>query len=247
MDPVNLEYYQHESPGRTDYWKKMAAPRARMSVFLDFLERLPREHIVDLGCGNGELLAEFRARHPDIAPYGIDSSSAQIEANRKNAPEIQWRTYDLDQTTGFPTELESRFDVVVASEIIEHVRNPEALLKNALRFARAGTGTLLLSTQSGVLWETEKRVGHLRHFSSSEMTALLETGGWIPVRVWNAGFPFHDWSKWAANRDPEAVMRAFGGEKYGAIQRLVCLALRFAFLLNSSRKGAQLFAVARRP
>src|SRR5579859_2045244 len=136
MDPTNREYYRQESPGRTDYWKRMAAPRARVAVFLEMLESLPKDAIVDLGCGNGELLADIRARFSGGSLFGVDSSSAQIESNRKVAPDMQWRMFDLDRTADFPADLQSRFDVVVASEVIEHVRKPERLLQNALRFAR---------------------------------------------------------------------------------------------------------------
>jgi len=105
---------------------------------------------------------------------------------------------------------------------------------------------IAVSTQSGRIGETERRVGHVRHFTSDEMARVLRDAGWRPVRVWNAGFPFHDLSKWYANRDPDASMRRFGERSYSWQEDLVCLGLRLAFQLNSSRRGAQLFAVGRR-
>ena len=146
-----------------------------------------------------------------------------------------------------PATLKDRFEMVVASEIVEHVRDPRTFLSNALQMAVPRWGRLLLSTQSGPLRETERRVGHLRHFAAADMTQVLLDAGWEPLRVWNAGFPFHDLSKWYANRDPDASMRRFGDERYGLREDLVCMALRVAFRLNSRRRGAQLFALARRP
>jgi hypothetical protein len=103
-----------------------------------------------------------------------------------------------------------------------------------------------LSTQSGPVRETERRVGHHRHFKSAEMRELLSENGFTALRVWNSGFPFHDLSKWYANRDPDAMMREFAGQRYGIKQDLLCLLLRAAFRLNSQSRGAQLFAVAER-
>lgn len=246
-EATNRAYYGQLSTGRDDYWRKMAAPRFRVSTFLRLLSDEAPASVVDLGCGNGMLLAEIRSRHPGIALGGVDLSEAQIEANRSSQPDASWYAMDLDRPVALPAELRDRFEAVVASEIVEHVREPRTLLENALQMAVPGRGRLLLSTQSGPLRETERRVGHLRHFTAEDMTSLLTAAGWEPVRVWNAGFPFHDLSKWYANRDPGASMRRFGDERYGMRENLVCWALRAAFRLNSNHRGAQLFAVARRP
>ncbi|HNI61811.1 MAG TPA: hypothetical protein PKW11_17855, partial [Pseudomonadota bacterium] len=104
----------------------------------------------------------------------------------------------------------------------------------------------LLSTQSGKVRETERRIGHQRHFTVAEMSALLDRAGWQPIRVYNCGFPFHDLSKWYANRDPDASMQQFAGGKYGLREDVLCFLLRLAFRFNSRSHGAQLFAVARK-
>ena len=246
-EATNRAYYGRLSTGRDDYWRKMAAPRFRVETFLRLIADEPTGSLVDLGCGNGLLLGEIRARHEGIELAGVDLSQAQIEANRSRDPGVDWHAMDLDRSFGLPADLKDRFDAVVASEIIEHVREPRTFLENALRMARPGRGRLLLSTQSGRLRETERRVGHLQHFTAEAMKGLLREAGWEPVRVWNAGFPFHDLSKWYANRDPDATMRRFGEQSYGLREDLVCWALRAAFRLNSNRRGAQLFAMARRP
>jgi cyclopropane fatty-acyl-phospholipid synthase-like methyltransferase len=242
---VNGDYYGRLSAGRDDYWRKMAAPRFRVATFLSLLEEHPAGSLLDIGCGNGTLLAEIGARHPRMALGGVDLSEAQVAANRQSRPAVSWYAADLDRPLDSSTLPPSRFDVVVASEIIEHVCHPDVFLRNALQLAAQG-GRLLLSTQSGPVRETERRVGHVRHFTVREMTDLLEQSGWQPQRVWNAGFPFHDLSKWYANLDPDASMRQFGESHYGWKQDLVCSALRVAFRFNSSHRGAQLFAVARK-
>jgi SAM-dependent methyltransferase len=172
----------------------------------------------------------------------------QVEENRRRLPYVDWHVADLDAADGkgAPETLRDSFDVVIASELIEHLDHPEALLRNARELARPGTGHLLLSTQSGPLRETERRVGHRRHWSRTGMNDALVRTGWAPIRLWNCGFPFHDLSKWYANRDAEGSMSRFSENPYGVREDLVCLALRLAFRFNSRSHGAQLYAVARR-
>lgn len=239
---TNSAFYGELRPGVQDYWRKMAAPRFRVATVLRELEKERPRSIVDLGCGNGALAEEIHARFPDAQVAGVDLSAAQVAANAARLPWGRWLVADLGAAT--PPRFERTFDAVVTSEVIEHVDDPRAFLRNARTLASRGA-MLVLSTQSGKVQETERRVGHLRHFSVEEMRALLTETGWRPERVWNAGYPFHDLSKWYANRDPDASMASFADRPYGPKENAICAALRLAFRVNSSRRGAQLFAVAR--
>jgi SAM-dependent methyltransferase len=241
---INRAYYGRPTPGLHDYWTRMAAPRERAATFLDLLASQPPRHVVDLGCGNGQLLAEIRVRFREAALTGIDLAERQIAANRRTQPTVRWLALDLERPEQIPAELQGAFDAVVAAEIIEHLADPAAFLASARALARPGAGRLLLSTQSGPVRETERRVGHLRHFSAEALAGLVEGAGWRCESVWNCGFPFHDLSKWWANRDPDATMSRFSGQAYGVREKLLCAALRLAFRLNSRRRGAQLYAVA---
>jgi 2-polyprenyl-3-methyl-5-hydroxy-6-metoxy-1,4-benzoquinol methylase len=242
----NRDYYEALPPGRDDYWRYMAAPRHRAARLKRLLARIAPSSVVDLGCGNGQLLSELYAKWPRIKLAGVDLSAPRIEANRTAMPHIEWICADLQQPIANAHEARSQaFDVVIASEIIEHLDAPALLLSHARSLA-GPDGHLILTTQSGPVRETERRVGHVRHFTRDELSDLLESTGWTALRVWNEGFPFHDLSKWWANRNPSRSIGRFGSDAYGFSQRFVCLALRAAFLFNSRRRGAQLFALARR-
>jgi SAM-dependent methyltransferase len=224
----------------------MAAPRHRVAEIVALLKDSPPKSLVDLGCGNGRLLEELAKRLPVRDLAGIDLSSAQIESNQRRVPRIEWLPLDLEKPVPASLKLAGRFEVVVASEILEHLASPEEFLRRAAELAQPRAGRLVLSTQSGAIRETERRVGHVRHFASDEIRTLLERAGWTPVRVWNTGFPFHDLSKWWANLDPDHTMERFGGRAYGVRESVVAFLLRMAFTLNSRSRGSQLFALARR-
>lgn len=243
---INAAYYNELTGGKADYWKYMAAPRFRVERVVSLLKQWRPSEIADLGCGGGQLLAEIREAVPQATLTGIDISDAQIAANRGVLPGIDWHVANLESDAWAAEHLQGKFDAIVCTELIEHLERPERFLENALTLCRHG-GKLIISTQSGKIRDTELRVGHVQHFSVEKMTGYLQAAGWSPVRVWNCGFPFHDLSKWYANLNPDKSMDQFAGASYGVVQRGICFALRVAFKLNSSSRGAQLFAVASRP
>ncbi|MBL0059206.1 MAG: class I SAM-dependent methyltransferase [Elusimicrobia bacterium] len=243
---VNARYYGALELGRRDYWRWMAAPRARVTAVSSILADAPPDRLCDLGCGDGAFLSKVTQLFPQARMTGIDRSSTQMQLNRKEWPTVSWIVTDLDTEGSLGPELRESFDAVTALEVIEHVSRPDLLLSHAFALARPA-GRLILSTQSGPLRETERRVGHRRHFSVSEMTALLNSAGWKPLRVWNTGWPFHDLSKWIANLFPDRAMRRYGEEAYSVQQKIVCACLRGLFKLNSSFRGAQLYALAEKP
>ena len=244
----NRAYYEDaeaSSPGQLDYWRKMAAPRARVARTLQVLRREAPSSVLDIGCGGGQLVQEIRKAFPAIRAAGCDLARDRIEANRRLMPDCEWFAGDVQQGDAL-AGIETPYDVVVALEVIEHLGDPEAFLTH-VHAALKPSGLLFLSTQSGPLRETEKHVGHVRHFSTDDMSALLQRCGWEPRRVWNEGYPFHDLSKWYANLQPSKTLAQFSDKPYGFAQNTVCFALRQAFRINSRKRGAQLYALAQKP
>jgi 2-polyprenyl-3-methyl-5-hydroxy-6-metoxy-1,4-benzoquinol methylase len=241
---VNQEFYEQIPPGRRDYWRKMAACRHRVETLLIELAHDRPASVIDLGCGDGALLEEVARVLPESSLAGVDLSMPQIELNRRAHPDVRWHVCDLDREFAIP-ERAAAANALIASEVIEHLDHPEQFLRSALALGATGC-RLYLSTQSGPLRETERRVGHRRHFTAGELAELMLETGWTPLRVWNTGFPFHDLSKWYANLNPDRSLAQFGDQAYGPRQNAICWALRQAFRFNSTSRGAQLFCVATR-
>jgi len=241
---VNQEYYEDVPAGRRDYWRKMAACRHRVDTILTELGRYRPGTILDLGCGDGALLEEIERMLPNALLAGVDISSRQVALNQRSRPGVRWFVCDLDGDF-VVSEEGSEFDALIAAEVIEHLDYPDRFLRSALTLAGPQCH-LFLSTQSGPLRETERRVGHRRHYTPDDLSRLLIETGWKPVRTWNTGYPFHDLSKWYANLNPDRSLSEFGEKPYGFRENAICWTLRQAFRLNSQRRGAQLFAVATR-
>lgn len=98
--------------------------------------------ILDLGTGEGynsERLAEtLKAKNIQYRILAADIDPAVFKA--RGVPGVEFREANLDKEFDF-----GRFDVVMATEVLEHVENPYHFLRNALRQVGPG-GALFLSS-----------------------------------------------------------------------------------------------------
>jgi 2-polyprenyl-3-methyl-5-hydroxy-6-metoxy-1,4-benzoquinol methylase len=104
------------------------------------LERIPRDaaSVLDLGCGDGALGRALKARQP-VRVVGVTFSTAEAELARRTLDRVE--TADLESANLRPL---GKFDCVVASHVLEHLRDPLALL-GRLRDNLGPEGTLLVA------------------------------------------------------------------------------------------------------
>jgi methionine biosynthesis protein MetW len=90
----------------------------------------PGSRVVDLGCGNGRLLATLRDKHQAVV-QGIELDLHEIlAAMAKGVPVIQ---ADLDQ--GLEGFADTSFDFAVLSQTLQQVRDPRLIMQEMLRVA----------------------------------------------------------------------------------------------------------------
>jgi ubiquinone/menaquinone biosynthesis C-methylase UbiE len=86
------------------------------------LEFIPAgtQRILDLGTGDGRLLALVRQRHPETEAVAVDFSPAMLEAVRQRfAPDARVRV--LDHNMDLPLPALGTFDAVISSFAIHHL------------------------------------------------------------------------------------------------------------------------------
>ena len=106
-------------------------------------QKLKGLHILDVGCGGG-LLAEPLARL-GAQVTGLDASEEAIKVARRHAEDMQLA---VDYRAGSVEDLargKTRYDVVTALEIIEHVADLDSFIKAVAGLVKPG-GLVILST-----------------------------------------------------------------------------------------------------
>jgi methionine biosynthesis protein MetW len=89
--------------------------------------------VLDLGCGDGELLAYLRERK-NCTGYGIEFADSNVQACVKNGINV----IQLNLEDGLSLFDDRSFDVVLQLDTLQHLRNTERMLQETARVGRIG-------------------------------------------------------------------------------------------------------------
>ena len=135
----------------------------------------PNKRVLDLGCRDGALTQAYAAGNEIV---GVDADREALAEAGKLGIETRWA--DLDEPLLFE---DASFDVVVAGELLEHLRDPRRLVEEARRVLRPG-GTFVASVPNGYRLKNRLRFllgrrveddpTHLQLFSPADVRTLLD-------------------------------------------------------------------------
>ena len=135
----------------------------------------PGRRVLDLGCRDGALTRAYADGNEVV---GVDADREALVEAAKLGIETHWA--DLDQPLELPDE---SFDVVVAGELLEHLRDPQRLVAEVRRVLRPG-GTFVASVPNAFRLKNRFRFllgrkpeddpTHLHMFSPDEVRSLLD-------------------------------------------------------------------------
>ena len=89
--------------------------------------------VLDLGCGDGQLLAYLRD-HRQCTGYGIELDDAKVLACVERGVNVIQRNLE----EGLSLFEDNSFDVVLQLDTLQHLRNTEAMLRETARVGRTG-------------------------------------------------------------------------------------------------------------
>jgi 2-polyprenyl-3-methyl-5-hydroxy-6-metoxy-1,4-benzoquinol methylase len=235
-----------------DYWSNLTIShsnhpgnRFRYKLIADELCAMglrPRS-VLDCGCGDGSLLSVIARRIACERLHGIDIAE-NVPLHLAAVP-IQFRAQDLGRP--IPEEMHGVYDLVLCSEVIEHVENDGMVLRNLFDLT-AGGGTVVLTTQSGNIYRTEEFLGHIRHYKLDDLCARLEHTGLKVQKAYLAGWPWLNAQKIAAHYLQETVQRnVVQANALSFKVRALFAVLSRLYTLSSRRLGPQIFILASKP
>ncbi len=147
---------------------------------------------LEIGPGDLALAQELLARFAtgtllDFNTTAVQTIYDELSADRK--ARLKLIIADFAEYHGF----DSKFDCVVACEVIEHIQDDRAFLRKACQVLDDG-GQLLLSVPARQkYWSTDDEiVGHYRRYERKELHEKLSEAGYTDIVIVSYGFPFEN-------------------------------------------------------
>ncbi|MGK2950402.1 MAG: methyltransferase domain-containing protein [Acidimicrobiales bacterium] len=192
---------------------------------LRWMRMRPPSRVLDLGCSDGELGALLMEMGHEVV--GVDFEEHKGVRERL----VDFHQADLDQ--GIPDAVGGDYDLVLAADVLEHLRSPERLLDDIRGRLRPG-GSLITSIPNFGHWYPRTRValgrfdydargildrGHLRFFTKRSFAALVDEAGWEVRRTEAIGLPLEVVDRGGSDGAHEGGVPDEGGAR-GMVTRL---------------------------
>jgi 2-polyprenyl-3-methyl-5-hydroxy-6-metoxy-1,4-benzoquinol methylase len=159
--------------------------RGRRRIILDRLRGIAGARILDYGCGTGGNSSAY-SMYGSVIGIEPDSTAVRLARARGGAQ------YCRASGTELPFR-HSIFDVVVASDVLEHIENDSAAVSEIVRVLRPGGAAIIsVPAHQWLFSEHDAALHHHRRYSKALLRNLLEHGGLRIRRLsyWNAAlFP----------------------------------------------------------
>lgn len=192
--PTYSEFeWQAESAGNGASGEKLTR------VFVDLVKKLDGvQSICDLGCGNGHITGRLAALGYHVT--GVDASASGTKIARRAYPGVDFVHALIDRNLAV-----GRFDLVISSDVIEHLYRPADLLEATGSLLKPG-GRILIGTpyhgylKNLVLAMTGKMDahfsalhdgGHIKFFSVNTLSKLMQSHGFDDL-----SFTFYGRAPW---------------------------------------------------
>ena len=167
-----------------------------------FIEDAPTKplNILEIGCGMGATLGYIKNKYPFAAVYGIELESNIVEMAQHYIPDIICGNIENMELT----YEENFFDYIIFADVLEHLINPDVILKKVKKYLKS-SGSILASIpnimhytvvlellkgnftydDSGILDRT-----HLRFFTLNEIMRMFGQCGYEISSLQTSEFEF---------------------------------------------------------
>ncbi len=139
--------------------------------------RLPaRAEILDAGCGSGRNMIEL-ARHGTVTGVELSETSVCLAREREAGEVIAGSVLEM------PFEAD-RFDLAASLDVIEHLEDDLAALRELRRVVKPGGALLVTVPAYQWLWSGHDEVNHHhRRYTRRSLQRVAEEAGWRQART----------------------------------------------------------------
>lgn len=208
--------------------------RHQTEKILKLIKELKVHTVLDVGCGSGDNLAALHNEMPQLILSGVDVSPEALALARQRVPGAGLRELDVQNE-----KIETRFDLVMAIQVIEHLADDTTALRNMALMSKQW---VLVTTMRGYMRQSERSIGHFRNYSDKDLRQKAAAAGLEVVDLFGWGFPFYSplyrtLVEWLPSGPPKG--------KIGAKQKAFANALFHLYSLNIPRYGDVVSMLAR--
>jgi SAM-dependent methyltransferase len=130
--------------------------------------------IADLGCSTGYLLEDLQRRFPQARLLGVDLVAAGLRKAHDLVPEAELFLADV---CALPFE-DASLDAAVSANLLEHVPDDRAALREVARVLRPGARAALVVPAGPGLYDYYDRfLGHERRYARGELAGKARAAG----------------------------------------------------------------------
>tara|TARA_B100000401_G_scaffold438443_1_gene387185 strand:+ start:5060 stop:5893 length:834 start_codon:yes stop_codon:yes gene_type:complete len=180
----------HDYPYKDCLWRYQH--RCRMEVLDDFLSKFSEDEMIGLDAGSGKGPSSMIMSKYINLTYSIENEMENVERQISNFTKLN--PISLEKIlieVGDITKIkhpDNSFDIIICSEVLEHIENYEAASKELYRVLKPG-GTMLFSMPNKIsaFWQYDRFIYHLRKFVRKIKGKPSDWGGypyWEQARHW---------------------------------------------------------------
>jgi SAM-dependent methyltransferase len=140
------------------------------------------KNMMEIGCGTGYVLSGVSKIKPGMRLTGAEIHLSGLQLARARLPEAE-----LIQMDARKIPFAHEFDVIGIFDVLEHIEEDAAVLREMHRALKADGGLILTVPQHRWLWSKVDEISyHERRYSREELTMKVETAGFKVI--WATSF-----------------------------------------------------------
>jgi len=132
--------------------------------------------VLEIGSGAGQFAGEFLAQAPHAQFLGLELSRTGVDISSRRVPAARFLQRDLLAPAAPDDALDFRATHALCSDVLEHLDDPALLLRHAADYMAPGC-KLVVTVPGGWYSAFYGHIGHRRHYTPGQLSALLESAG----------------------------------------------------------------------